>query len=217
MPHTMVCSDPQDLVLPQLSCSGRSGFLGVYYSMSSLVFLRIPVYSEFSLDATCSCLFLAGIQDHRGEPERPCPHDHRLYHAEEVGRPLSAPRQPVWVLVPAEETLTPSDPQLLQDLHRDKNLETAYTLTQRFHQMMHGRTAAALALWLVDCHASGRSELVNCARGIQREPPAVQAALEPPYSHGQVEGQITKSKLRKRQSDGPAKLGRLRQRLPHAA
>src|SRR5688572_23495996 len=72
-----------------------------------------------------------------------------------MGRSRPAPRQRVWVLLRPEETLTPSDPQLIQDLRRDQNLETADTLTQRLHRMMHERTAAALAPWLTDCHASG--------------------------------------------------------------
>jgi transposase len=84
--------------------------------------------------------------------------------------------------------------------------------------MMHERTATALAPWLTDCQASGLPpELVHFASGLRREQPAVQAALELPYSHGQVEGQITKLKLLKRQGYGRAKLDLLRQRLLHAA
>jgi hypothetical protein len=39
--------------------------------------------------------------------------------------------------------------------------------------------------WLVDCLASRLPELVNFASGLQREQPAVQAALDLPYSNGQ--------------------------------
>ena len=65
--------------------------------------------------------------------------------------------------------------------------------------------------------ASGMPELVNFADGLQREQPAVQAALTLPYSNGQVEGQITKLKLLKRQSYERAKLDPLRQRMLYAA
>jgi transposase len=136
---------------------------------------------------------------------------------EEMGRPLPAPRQLVWVLLRPEETLPPSEHQLLQDLRRDPNLDAAYTLTQRFRRLMHERMAAALTPWLTDCQASGLPELVHFARGLRREQSAVQAALELPYSNGQVEGQITKLKLLKRQGYGRAKLALLRQRLFHAA
>ena len=97
------------------------------------------------------------------------------------------------------------------------DLETAYMLTQRFRQMIRQRVAAALDPWLVDCLASGMPEWVHVARGLPREHSAVQAALTLPYSHGQVEGQITKLTLLKRQSYGRAKLDLLRQRMLHAA
>ena len=132
-----------------------------------------------------------------------------------MGRSWPAPRQRVWVLLRPEETLTPSDPQLIQYLRRDQNLETADTLTQRLHRMMHERTAAALAPWLTDCHASG-CELVHFASGLRCEQPAVQATRELPHSHGHVEGQITKLTLLKRQGYRHAEWELLRQRLLRA-
>jgi transposase len=137
--------------------------------------------------------------------------------AEGAGYRLPAPRQLVWVLLRPEGTLTPSDHQVLQDIRRDQELETAYTLTQRFRQMMRHRMATALDSWLADGLASGMPELVHFASGLQREHSAVQAALTLPYSNGQVEGQITKLKLLKRQSYGRAKLDLLRQRMLHAS
>jgi transposase len=113
--------------------------------------------------------------------------------------------------------LTPSDHQILQDIRRDTDLETADRLTQRFRQMIRQRLAAALDPWLEDGLASGMPELVNVASGLQCEHSAVQAALTLPYSNGQVEGQITQLTLLKRQSYGRAKLDLLRQRMLHAA
>ena len=134
-----------------------------------------------------------------------------------LGHPLPAPRQLVWLLLRPEDTLTPVDQEVLQELRRDTDLDTAYTLTQRLRHMIRKRTATTLEAWLADCLASGMPELVNFAHGLQREQPAVQAALTLPYSNGQVEGQITKLKLLKRQSYGRAKLDLLRQRMLHAA
>jgi transposase len=134
-----------------------------------------------------------------------------------VGRPLPAPRQLVWVLLRPEEALPPSDGEVLQALRHDKDLDTAYTLTQRFRQMMRARAASTLDRWLADCLATGLPELVHFASGLKRVQPAVQAALTLPYSNGQVEGQITKLKLLKRQSYGRAKLDLLRQRMLHVA
>jgi transposase len=133
------------------------------------------------------------------------------------GHPLPAPRQLVWLLLRPEDTLTPADQEFLQTLRQDKGFETAYTLTQRFRQMIRQRTATALDPWLADCLTSEMPELVNFANGLQRERSAVQGALILPYSTGQVEGQITKLKLLKRQSYGRAKLDLLRQRMLHTA
>jgi transposase len=134
-----------------------------------------------------------------------------------TSEPLPAPRQLVWVLLRAEQALSSAEQDRLQQLRRDKDLETAYTLAQRFCQMLRERMATALDGWLADCLASGIPELCNFARGLQREQEAVQAALDLPYSNGQVEGQVTKLKLLKRQGYGRAKLDLLRQRMLHAA
>jgi transposase len=134
-----------------------------------------------------------------------------------VGRPLPAPRRLVWVLLRPEEALSPSDTEMLQALRHDKDLDAAYTLAQRFCRMMRARDASTLDLWLTDGLASEIPELVHFASGLQREHSAVQAAIELPYSNGQVEGQITKLKLLKRQSYGRAKPDLLRQRMLHAA
>jgi len=100
-----------------------------------------------------------------------------------AGFPLPAPRQLVWVLLRPEEALPPSDGEILRALRHDKHLDTAYTLTQRFRQMMRARAASPLDRWLVDCQASGMPELVHFASGLQREQAAVHAALTLPYSN----------------------------------
>jgi transposase len=137
--------------------------------------------------------------------------------AEGVGHPLPAPRQLGWFLVRPEDTLPPSDQPVLQEMRRDKDLDAASTVTQRFPQRRRDRASSTLDPWLVDCQASGMPALVYFASGLQREQSAVQAALTLPYSNGQVEGQITKLTLLKRQSYGRATLDLLRQRMLHAA
>jgi transposase len=133
------------------------------------------------------------------------------------GRPLPAPRRLVWVLLRLEGAWSPSDAELLQALRHDQDLNAAYTLPQRFRQMMRAREASTLDRWLTDGLASEIPELVHVARGLQREPSAVQAALELPHSNGPVEGQIATLKLLKRPSYGRAKPDLLRQRMLHAA
>jgi len=56
-----------------------------------------------------------------------------------------------------------------------------------------------------------------CGIGLEKEFRALQAALTEPWSTGQVEGQITRLKLLKRQMYGRANLDLLRLRVLHAA
>lgn len=71
--------------------------------------------------------------------------------------------------------------------------------------------------WLSDAMTSTVPEIRNFASSLAQEKAELLAALELPYSNGQVEGQVTKLKLLKRQGYGRAKLDLLRQRLLHAA
>ncbi len=65
--------------------------------------------------------------------------------------------------------------------------------------------------------ACNNSELHGFAAGLRGDEQAVRAALTLPWSSGQVEGQITRLKLVKRQGYGRAKLDLLRARLIRAA
>jgi len=64
---------------------------------------------------------------------------------------------------------------------------------------------------------SGISSLARFAAGLQRDFPAVLAAVETCWSNGQVEGQINRLKALKRQMCGRAGFALLRARvLPYA-
>jgi transposase len=89
-------------------------------------------------------------------------------------------------------------------------LAVARQLMERFHQIIRGRDADALASWLID---TSKSLLASFANGIKRDFAAVSAAVTEPWSNGQTEGQSTKLKLVKRQMYGCAKLDLLRARL----
>jgi transposase len=91
--------------------------------------------------------------------------------------------------------------QLLQS---DPDIQPALALTVEFEELVRGRERDKLASWLDRASASGLPELVEFARGPERDRAAVEAALTSDWSSGQVEGQITKLKLRKRESFGRA-------------
>ena len=93
-------------------------------------------------------------------------------------------------------------------------LATVRDLAQRFAALVRAHTDHALTPWLADAEGS---ELRGFAAGLCQDEQAVRAALTLPWSSGQVEGQVTRLKLVKRQGYGRAKLDLLRARMIRAA
>lgn len=93
-------------------------------------------------------------------------------------------------------------------------LATVRDLALRFGALVRSRTDEALGPWLAE--AAG-SELSSFAAGLRQDEAAVRAALTLPWSSGQVEGQVTRLKLVKRQGYGRAKLDLLKARMLRAA
>jgi len=92
---------------------------------------------------------------------------------------------------------------------------TAYPLVQAFLQVVRERHGAALDGWLGEAEHCGVPELRRFARGIRQEYAAIRAALDEPWSSGQVEGQVHRLKLVKRAMYGRANFDLLRQRVLH--
>jgi transposase len=114
--------------------------------------------------------------------------------------------------------LTVIEQQDLMALQQENGAGSAlYQLTQAFAQLLRERAVERLDAWLREAEESPFPELHSFVAGIRRDEAAVRAAQELPWSQGQVEGQITKLKLLKRQMYGRAKLDLLQQRLLHAA
>jgi transposase len=89
-------------------------------------------------------------------------------------------------------------------------LAEARTLVDRFHAMIRHKAEIDLEPWIADAN---RSLVASFATGIATERAAVHAAITQPWSNGQVEAQITKLKLVKRQMYGRANLDLLQARL----
>jgi transposase len=89
-------------------------------------------------------------------------------------------------------------------------LANARVLIDRFQTMIRNKSATELEPWIVE---SQRSLIASFASGITHDKSAVHAAITQPWSNGQVEAQITKLKLIKRQMYGRAKLDLLQARL----
>jgi transposase len=89
-------------------------------------------------------------------------------------------------------------------------LADARALVDRFHAMIRKKAEIELEPWIDE---SKRSLIASFATGIANDKGAVHAAITQPWSNGQVEAQITKLKLVKRQMYGRAKLDLLQARL----
>jgi transposase len=83
--------------------------------------------------------------------------------------------------------------------------------------LVRERRGHAREAWMSETSRSGHAALARLARGLPEDLAAVKAGLTLPWSHGPVEGQITRLKWLKRQGDGRAGVPRLRQRVMPAA
>jgi transposase len=97
------------------------------------------------------------------------------------------------------------------------DLHLAYELTQQFITLIKERKVSGLEGWLKRSEQSGLLAFKGTALGLHRDYLAVEASLSSPWSQGQVEGQMTRLKLLKRQMYGRAKFDLLRVRVLHVA
>ncbi|GHP00034.1 hypothetical protein KSF_100810 [Reticulibacter mediterranei] len=95
-------------------------------------------------------------------------------------------------------------------------LRYAYGLIQSFLTMVRKRDGQQLDSWLVQVTESGIAELQSFASGIEKDKKAVRAGLTWSINNGQVEGQVTRLKLIKRQMYGKVGFALLRKRVLHA-
>jgi transposase len=119
-----------------------------------------------------------------------------------------------WICLKPPDKLKEDEQALLERLlAQDHGLALGYDLLQRFRQLLRERDLSALDRWLADAQGSDLPTFMGLANGIQADRAAVEAALRLPWSNGQLEGQITRAKLIKRQGYGRAKFDLLRRRV----
>ena len=96
------------------------------------------------------------------------------------------------------------------------DLKTVQELALDFAKMVRRRVRDQLPKWLRAAAQSRLKELVGFARGISEDYEAVRNALTYEWSNGQLEGQVNRLKLLKRQMYGRAKFDLLRARVLHS-
>ena len=97
------------------------------------------------------------------------------------------------------------------------DVRRAQQLALSFVEVVKERRADELREWLIDAQRSEVAEFITFANGVTADIGAVRAALEYEWSNGQVEGQVHRLKLVKRQMYGRGKLDLLRARVLSAA
>jgi transposase len=140
-------------------------------------------------------------------------------HADRVPTRARAPspRRAAWMLLEPER-LTDEEQRLVKELtERVPEVGRAQELARDFAEIVRGRRSDELRGWLIEAARSGLAEFVGFAQGLTQDLEAVKAALEYEWSNGQVEGQVNRLKLLKRQMYGRAKFDLLRARVLHVA
>lgn len=146
-------------------------------------------------------------------PAEPNGAPHRLTPVKTSAPPT--PRRAVRLLTGAPEKLGDDDRRFVAALRqRSPAIATAVDLVSRFATMVKDQVAGALDGWLREAEASA---LASFAAGLRRDEDAVRAALTESWSRGQVEGQVNRLKVIKREMYGRAGFDLLRCRvLAHA-
>jgi len=121
-----------------------------------------------------------------------------------------------WLFFKRSETLEGKQCKLIEQIRKSHpELDTAYQLSQAFVTMLAERRDQDLDIWLHQAEQSNIPEFQKFANGIRRDYAAVKAAFSSEISNGQVEGQVQRLKLQKRQVFGRANFDLLRLRVLH--
>jgi len=127
--------------------------------------------------------------------------------------PWSA-RRAAWTLLKRPEDLAPGEQQGLEwMLQEDESVVQAQAFGKRFVQMLREHRGEALEPWLDEVAASRLPALKRFARKLRQDLEAIHNALRMSWSQGQVEGQVNRLKLLKRQMYGRANFDLLRKRV----
>jgi transposase len=132
-------------------------------------------------------------------------------------RPLS-PRQAAMLIARPAEKLNDAEKQLVTRLEQCCPGIAALQLpVTGFSAVFKNHDPAALQSWIERATATGLAAIKTFCDGLLRDQTAVKAAISLKWSNGQVEGQVHRLKLIKRQMYGRASFELLRARvLPYA-
>jgi transposase len=128
-------------------------------------------------------------------------------------RPPTACQVAHWITFKEDQRLEWQKACLSQLCQADAQIAQTSELIQEFTTMLRERQGEKLDAWLQKVEDQGVSELQSFAQGLRRDYDAVKAGLTLVWSQGQVEGQVHRLKLLKRQMYGRGSFPILRKRV----
>ena len=132
-------------------------------------------------------------------------------------RPLT-PRTAAWLVLRRAERRDVDDSERLARLRaQHADLAEAVDLAEAFTALIRARQPDRLDPWLRQAQDSALPAFRGFAKRLRIDEEAVRAAMTSPWSSGQVEGQINRLKMIKRQMYGRANLDLLGRRFLLAA
>ena len=142
----------------------------------------------------------------------------------QVSKKDAIPRRPPTALQVArlmtftkEQRLAWQNMYLARLCEADPVMAQLFLLVQSFATMLRERQGEQLDAWIKQVEAQEIVELKHFAQGLQKDYAAVKAGLTLEWSNGQVEGQVHRLKLLKRQMYGRGSFQILRKRVLHRA
>ena len=125
-----------------------------------------------------------------------------------------SPRQAAWILFQNESQLPEHQASFRKALCAASSIAAkSQDLVQMFREMVKNRQPEKLDAWLQLAESSSIPEFVRLAVGFRGDYAAVRNGLMSQWSNGQVEGQVNRLKLIKRQMYGRAGFDLLRRRV----
>jgi len=131
--------------------------------------------------------------------------------------PPPSPRRTLWMLLKPEKLKEPDHEVIKRLVELSPEIKKAVKLAGHFYLLMKERKVGQLSAWMEEAQNSKIPELRAFVRGIENDRTVIEAAMSYEWSNGQVEGQVHRLKLLKRQMYGRAKIDLLRAKVLLAA
>lgn len=128
-------------------------------------------------------------------------------------RPNLTARRAAFLVLRQTKTLEHDEQQVIQRLAAHPELTKTVELAQEFTDLVRQRQPEQFDIWLKQAENSDIAPFVRFARSLQEDYDAVKAGVTLSVSNGQVEGQVNRLKMIKRQMYGRAGIGLLSRRF----